>query len=111
MADEERDWVALALEASAGVAATFAPVAAGTPAGGALVAASGLAKLAAKLVRTVGVKRAADLVQELVDRKGEGLISDDDLAMDEAAVMADIASWYASDIGEHPPDDPEADDG
>lgn len=105
---EERDLAASILEGSASGLDAIGVATAATPAAPFIAGLSGITKLIAQLVRTIGVNKTEELIKDLVARKGEGAISDDDLRADDADVMKDIASWYADEQQEHPSDDPDS---
>lgn len=102
---DDRELAALIVEGTAGVAETIGAGLAGTPAGAALAGGAAIAQLVARLVRTVGVQSTDAMLRDLLSRRNEGAISDEDLYADNARVVEAIASWYA---GEHPDDDPDA---
>ena len=103
MSDKDgRELAGAVLDGAATTLATLATI--GGPVGAGLGLASAATKLLAKLVRTLGAGAALAQLEKLGEavRAGEGAITDADVQSDDDRVMADIASWYASDEGEHP---------
>lgn len=94
--NDGRDIAANIFDKTAGAAAS---IGAGLPdpAGLALKIAAGIAKAIAVLIRAVGIDDTAKAIEELVARKREGVITDDDLADDDDAIAGAVSDLYVGD--------------
>lgn len=58
---------------------------------------SGLATVVATLVRSLGPEGAKKQIEDLMARKDDGVITDDDLASDDVKVMETVSGLYDGD--------------
>jgi len=91
-----RDLAADVLEHAAGFGRSRARRSEGSQALGFEVGAA-IASAIAELIRALGVDDAKKAIDELVARKNEGAIDDDDLRADDASIREAVADMFADD--------------
>lgn len=93
---DKREVAATIFDRTAKLAGTLATRASGDV-GLALGIAAGISKSIAVIIRALGIEDAGKAIDELVTRKNEGVITDDEVAADDASIARGVSDMFAGD--------------
>lgn len=93
---DKREVAATIFDRTAKLAGALASRASGDV-GLALGIAAGISKAVAVIIRALGIEDAGKAIDELVARKNEGVIGDDDVAADDAEIASEVSDMFADD--------------
>ena len=91
---QSKDLVASIFEAGSDYSKTLSKAVSDPTLSSALRVGSGIAKVVATLIQSLGVEGTRDAIAELVARKNEGVISNDDLSDDDKAIFAAVSEMF-----------------